>query len=454
MGFNGIIKVGGKSARRKVQVYGLRAIIVVALAGLGLTGYMAGVSVQGGVVAGCGAASGCDQALNSAWSHWLGVPVSLLAALVYLAVLLCAMQAMWMQGGRAERWAWTGMLALGSMLFGGAVWFVYLLEFHVKAICGYCVAAHLLGVVTAVLVAVRVLQLRSGSAGSDRRLVGRAQQCVAVVAAAVGIAVLIAGQMFWPARTYAVVDVSEVAGQSKVVGEDGAGHAEDHEMAGKLGSLPPMGRFYGELNGRRVVAPEFSDVVLEPGVVPTLGRGDATHLVVLLGDYTCNHCQAMHNLLRLVQRRYGDQIGIIVVNCPISSRCNPAMEGRGLDRPGACEYAKLALALWRSVPSTFTEFEDWVLGFEEAPPLDIGVKKVMELAGREKLEAALADPWVGEQLKRNVELAVPLIKHFRTLPIVLIEGKMITGVPATPQEMYAILEQQLQLKAPAVSGSH
>ena len=63
---------------------GARALLVIAAAG---AGYLAWVAIHNGPAAGCGAGSGCNAVLQSRWAYWLGLPVSVPAVLVYLALL-------------------------------------------------------------------------------------------------------------------------------------------------------------------------------------------------------------------------------------------------------------------------------------------------------------------------------------------------------------------------------
>ena len=62
---------------------------VLALAGLTICGYLGALKFTGQTtsIVGCGAGSGCSNVLGSEWSQFLGVPVSVLAGVVYLALL-------------------------------------------------------------------------------------------------------------------------------------------------------------------------------------------------------------------------------------------------------------------------------------------------------------------------------------------------------------------------------
>jgi hypothetical protein len=256
---------------------------------------------------------------------------------------------------------------------------------------------------------------------------------VAAAIAALALSVLVGGQVGWPTPAYVLVEAPAIPTDGTIAST---------QRAEAVGQPLRMGAFYRQVEGRRMVAPAFTNVTLDPQRLPRMGEPDAPHLLVLVFDYTCEHCRAMHDLLRLAQRRYGRQMAVLMVPSPINSRCNPFVQP-GIDREGACEYARLGLALWRVSSEAFGQFEDWVLESEGAPPIDLALERAVELVGRTPLENALSDPAIEQQVKANIEFSRPLMDAFRTLPVVLMEHKFLAGVPASPNELYLILERRL-----------
>ncbi len=63
-------------------------ILILSLIGLGLTGYLTGVTWSGEHAAFCEAGADCDLVLNSRWSTLLGIPTSLWGFLTYAALLV------------------------------------------------------------------------------------------------------------------------------------------------------------------------------------------------------------------------------------------------------------------------------------------------------------------------------------------------------------------------------
>src|SRR5689334_22322385 len=65
----------------------LSVIRLLFLTAMGLSAYLAWLSLTGGKAVGCGPDSGCDQVLHSRWAYWFGLPVSMLALAIYSLIL-------------------------------------------------------------------------------------------------------------------------------------------------------------------------------------------------------------------------------------------------------------------------------------------------------------------------------------------------------------------------------
>jgi hypothetical protein len=76
-------------------------------------------------------------------------------------------------------------------------------------------------------------------------------------------------------------------------------------------------------------------------------------------SWSCLRCRRfLHGLLDRCLRRYGaEQIAFVLLPVPLESRCNPAITVVEPGREGACEYARLALAVWQAAPERFAEFD-------------------------------------------------------------------------------------------------
>jgi uncharacterized membrane protein len=124
------------------------ASFAVALAGLGIAGYLTAVHYAGGSPA-CAIAHGCEVVQQSRYAELAGVPVALLGLLGYAAIL-----ASLARDGEAWRTA-TAFLALAG--FGFSAWLTYVEVVEIEAICSWCVASAVCMTVLAALSVARVL---------------------------------------------------------------------------------------------------------------------------------------------------------------------------------------------------------------------------------------------------------------------------------------------------------
>lgn len=421
-------------------------VAVLGLSGLALTAYLAIGSWRGGAIAGCTHAGGCGQALHSSWAWWLGVPISALAAAIYLAVLTSIVITSCARTRQRQQVAWIALVAAAFTLIEAAVWCMYLLIFRLRTTCPYCTASHVLGAATAGLVLYGAGSLRA-IPGSRARLLRPSHWVSAALIATVGMVLLIGGQIVFPTATYALVNSSVLsATHTAKQSREGDDHSE-------VRPDPETGDFYHMRDGRRVIAPAFTDVVLDPQNTPVLGSPNAPHLLVFFFDYKCEACMQTHRLLHVARERFGEQIAVVMVTCPADRQCNPLFKNPAMQHPGACQYARLGLALWRASPQAFGQFDDWLLDFASAPPLDVTLAKCIELVGRRALQAALAEPWVEQQLKQNVKFSEPVMRHFGGTPILMLDRQFMQGIPDDPEAFCEILERQLGINpvAPAAS---
>ncbi len=95
----------------------------------------------------CGIVKGCDVVTASTYSEVAGIPVALLGALYYLAILILSIISLETGNRRVVRVAsyltWAGFLA--------SLYFVSLQLFVIKAICLYCMGSALTSTILFVL---------------------------------------------------------------------------------------------------------------------------------------------------------------------------------------------------------------------------------------------------------------------------------------------------------------
>ncbi len=124
------------------------AAIGVALAGLGIAGYLTVVHYTGGEPV-CAVAHGCATVQQSDYAALAGVPVALLGLLGYVAILVALAR-----DGEGWRTA-SAFLALAGL--GFSVWLTYVEIGVLQAICIWCVGSAICMAVLAALTIYRML---------------------------------------------------------------------------------------------------------------------------------------------------------------------------------------------------------------------------------------------------------------------------------------------------------
>jgi uncharacterized membrane protein len=125
------------------------AATATGLLGLGVAGYLTVVHYSGGTPA-CGIAHGCATVQASEWATLAGVPVALLGAFGYLAIVAT----LWVPG-EAARLAGSALAIAG---LGFSAYLTYRELFDIHAICQWCVASAVLMTVLAATGVARTLR--------------------------------------------------------------------------------------------------------------------------------------------------------------------------------------------------------------------------------------------------------------------------------------------------------
>jgi len=312
-------------------------------------GYLAFVSLVLGIPpAGCGPGSACGEILSSSWAKLVGVPVSIPALGIYLAVIGLAQL--------PPRLRVLQYRAVAAGAIGGAVvWFVILQALVLHAFCPYCMVDHILGLAVAVLLLVNVWRVWPGR----WLLVG------------LGAAALMAlGQVVQP-RPLTRLDISS---------------------AGDFDRVLPGGRELGIQDGK---------LCLQVSKEPHFGPGQARTAVVLMFDYACPHCRRLHRFCRTLVDRSGDLL-VIALPTPLGSACNrfiPKTEERFRE---SCELARVSLAVYFSASARWPDFDQWLFDSESPRSANEARDQAASILGN-NLVAALRDERVARMLQRNVE---------------------------------------------------
>ena len=378
---------------RTTWLYWVRALLLIAGSG---AGYLAWVALHHGAAAGCGAESGCNAVLQSRWAYWLGFPVSLPALFVYVALFATTILLPKRTSPDDERGSWAAIIVLSILVIGAAFWFVSLQVFVIQSFCKYCLTAHACGFAAALICLLHVpfatdpdTPMWAPDAGK-RGVPGRAMP-VLIMVGVCGVAVLAAGQLLVQKQRNVVTDVKNPA--AAVPSTNGS-------PAGDLPATPNA-----RLVARRVLSLYKDEFVLKLNEVPVLGSPDAPQVIVCLLDYTCVHCRALHPILEQVSRQYSNQLAVVCLPVSLSPECNPYIpRGTSLASSNSCQYARLALAVWRVRPDLHRQFDHWMFEPAKPPSVQQAGEYAAELVGADKLKTALADPWVTQQLRFDCRL--------------------------------------------------
>lgn len=397
---------------------------MVALAALGVSIYLTLASAGQTHVAGCGDTGGCGQVLATRWSTWLGVPTACLASTIWLLGLGLSIAAALDRGGRARRIIWAGILLVGLAAGGAALWFIGLQLFVVRAICRYCMTTHALGLLF-LLLAVIALRRSEVHLGSGR--VG-----IVMLLAAAALAMLIGGQVLRPDSRHLETDLASLAGNGAAaqdVADSPDSEADDAATAPRrrgqviVDSGPGPDRVIS-------VGRYFS---FNPHEVATIGSPDAPHAIVTFFCYTCPHCRDLFRTYDRLRQRYDpSQFFIAAFPAPVEGRCNPlfAFIPTGASHRHACEYARIALAVWQVAPDKFAAYQTWFFEVDKPrPPAEVRAYAA-RLVGAEAFAAAMKDPRVARLLRQGIDAINALPQDKVSIPMTFLgDHTVLAGLP-------------------------
>ena len=390
-----------------------RIFLFIAMAAVA---YLAWRSLNGASLPGCGPASSCDKVLQSRWAFFLNLPVSVPALLVYI-ILLGATFFTDDAEPAVRRLAWQGIIGLCILISGAALWFTGIQLFQLRAVCPFCMTAHVSGLVAAALLvraALRHRPIDSGNSVAEKS----PRLMFAGLIGMIAVAGLIAAQLLIQKPTFQVKNLAE------------SPSAPPPKPESRLWPLHG-GRFQLNLHE-----------------LPMIGSPNAPQIVVSLFDYSCHYCRDMHGLLVEAQHRYSNQLGIVNLPNPLSTDCNRVITRTSPAHREACEYARFGLAVWRAKPQAIAQFDTWIFAPPSPPPLNEVRQFAEQLVGPEKLNQALADEWV----KRQIEMVADIYEaNGRTvgnlaMPQLILGTAISTGPIQRMEDLDRLLNANLQLK--------
>lgn len=437
-----------------------RGLLLVAL---GIAVYLSILSFSGGSVAGCGADSGCSEVLASRWSKWLGIPVSLPAALNYAVMIVITFRGLHSVNSRFL------LRALCLVIFGAAAWFVGLSVFAIGKVCPYCMTAHACGVAGSGL-------LLAWLAGQHEKQfvkgVMDSAWATAIAVAVTGLVILIGGQLLFTPKSFRVASMGSntnsaglaATSMSRPIAPAGGGKlsstgaaATNAPTTSNTLQRPPATSSTAESPAPIPSAPpEFHRTLrlhgnafnLDLTDVPMLGSVDAEKVMISMYDYTCDHCRRAHTPIMTAQRYFSNRLAVVSLPMPLDAKCNPWLLRTSGQHENACELARLALAVWRADRKRFPEYDDWVMTSEDALKPESARKRALELVGLMALERSMVDPWIYQTLKTSTSLYRTnwLVSQSSAMPMMVIGTNIISGAMRNPDEIFRLLDEGFGLK--------
>ncbi|MDB4624097.1 vitamin K epoxide reductase family protein [Akkermansiaceae bacterium] len=367
-----------QSKRRTLSKANFFLVRAFASIGLCITGYLLIMKLTGEIssIVGCGGEGGCANVLGSKWSAWVHIPVSLLAALFYAAVIALSFQ-------RSR----SLLISSALVLIGAALWFMGIMTYKIESFCPWCLATHITGILTAISIFVTT------------RRTGPVSWTACSIFAIAPLSVLIGGQIWGPEPdTHAI---SEYAAKTK--------NKPIHQRG----------------SGRQLT---YGGKIFNMAQLPFIGPADAKHVFVKYFDYTCGSCRNMEEDLDKLMEKHPGKFAVVLLPTPLNRKCNSTLKPKIKDHPWACELAKLGLAAWRAQPESFPEvhkrlFSRPILTVEEAR------REISRIIPKEKLSQSLKDPWINDLIKANTEDSQTLSAQSVVMPkLLIVDTKVFQGV--------------------------
>ncbi len=406
--------IAGSVHPGSARLWRLRISVALFATATPVAGYLAWVSLHAGSVAGCGPQSSCHAVLQSRWAYWFGMPVSLPAMAVYLLMIgLAASRISRISHLREPRRnaESPAVIALCLVVIAAAIWFTALQLFVLHAFCAYCLSAHLAAGIASAIVLFDSFGRHSTVANPPvlRRSV--------VLAGVLGVTLMVGGQLLVTRATNTVTTL----GRSTITT-----------------AATPAGRIIALANGL---------IQLDLAALPRMGTASAPHVAVVLFDYTCSHCRALHGLLVQAEKRFADQLVIVTLPVPLDASCNSLVAQTSAENQHACEYARLGLAVWRTRPEAFERYSSWVFAPTRPPAVESARQYVESLVGADALRTALGDDWIRQQIQINIDLFEANSKRAGAwqMPQLILGNTISVGAVPTVEGLYVLLREHLGL---------
>ena len=450
-------------------VWTLATCCVVAI---GISSYLAWTALTSSKIAGCGGGRlfNCGHVINSQWSLWMGIPVSLMAignyAILGVALWLGATRRMSVS---MSNMAWTVVTLTALSAGAAAIWFTGLQFFILKHLCSYCLVAHCCGLIASAI----VIGCRPAGSGSLKLL---------MPLALVGLGGLIAGQIYGPLpKTYEIetFDVSPAEGgadmfEAPVPGMEGAPSQSDETLfeapvsmkataaqswvanrfidraAETLVTIKPSlavrtlpmiaAPIQEPAKEKRTVGMSGGTVKLDVTQWPINGSTKARYIFIEMFDYCCPSCRKTHTAITGAKKALGGDVAVIVLPVPLNAGCNSTIQTTDLKFAESCGLSKLAVAVWRTDADKFGAFHEFMFVGEKAPSYAQALLHARSLVDPQKLDAELATEIPAKYIVSMVQLYERAGKG--NVPKLMFPGTSIVGEFASAEALADVIKKE------------
>lgn len=439
--------------------------------------YLAFIAITGEAVVGCGPNSGCDIVMQSKWSKFLGIPVSIFALVIYSALLYYTGNLKEHYDVSKQRRAWRAIVSLASLVIGAGIWFIILQLFVIKAICPFCMAAHASGIAASVILFANLplMETPKGSSREKTVYVSPRRMKKRLLGSFALLAIFAVAQIFSRPTTHVIKPIiSQQSTNTTANLQSPSGNSERKVLTNitfTSGSVqpinnqgvnkanPPQSSTPNIVSTQRSTSGKSSegkiyriniagaDFEFNLEEVPYIGSLEAPTKILSLFDYTCHYCREMHHHLMTLANVYSNKIGIISLPMPLDAACNPIMPKTPRAHQNSCEYARIGLAVWRANRSLHQKFETYVFEGQQPPTIENVRIFASNLIGSEALERALSDPWINEILKLSTSIFSTNVFQLgqSQMPQVIIGTNLISGYVQNAGVLVEELEKQYKI---------
>ena len=386
-----------------------RAVTIISAIAVLVASYLVWHSLNSGSqLAGCGGeGAGCSEVLDTRWGTWFGIPVSIGGLLTYVGIFLISL----LMRKKATTPLWVALLGLTVLASASGIWFISLQVFVVKSYCWYCMTVHACGLILAFLVLKNIPAEMEDPKKKKRKIeaVPLKQKVMAVGAGLLGVLVLSGGQIY--SGRVSIPPIPQPANPP----------AQGQPLAPTTQAPPPA-------DARREVLLAKGALRFPLGEYPIFGSPDAPNVVAHFFDFTCPACREFHPSLMTNHQPNENNTALVMIPVPLDAVCNPAVRQTAYGHQNACEYARMALAIWSIRPDVYSRYDQFIFEGQYPPPLSAARGFAEQLVGAADLTAAMSNPAINDTLRAGLSMFYSPAFTDKALPALASKDGIVVGI--------------------------